>query len=90
MSEQLNQEQIVKNFIKEVKSKLPGWLKDNKKELKEVLSELESHIWEKSEENARGAKVQNHHVLQAIHVMGNPRDIAAEYKKRGTPKICIN
>ena len=34
MSEELNQTQIIQEFLKVVKSKLPGWLKDNKKELK--------------------------------------------------------
>ncbi len=90
MSEELNQTQIVKEFLKIVKSKLPGWLKDNKSELKDVLSELESHIWEKVEEIAGGQDVQIHHVQQAVGAMGNPRDIAAEYKKRGNPKIWIS
>lgn len=90
MSQELNQTQIVKEFLKEVKNKLPGWLKDNKKELKEVLSELESHIWEKAEEFAGGTAPQIHNVQQAIQEMGNPRAIAAEYKKRGTPKIWIS
>ena len=90
MSEELNQTQIVEEFLKIVKKKLPGWLKDNKAELKDVLSELESHIWEKSEEIAGGKDIQIHHVQQAVQAMGNPRDIAAEYKKRGTPKIWIS
>ena len=90
MSNEMNQIQIVNEFLKEVKSKLPGWLKDNKKELKEVISELESHIWEKAEEIASGIEPQIHHVQQAIQEMGNPRVIAAEYKKRGTPKIWIS
>ena len=90
MSEELNQTQIVQEFLKVVKSKLPGWLKDNKSELKDVLSELESHIWEKSEEIAGGQDIQIQHVLQAVQDMGNPRDIASEYKKRGTPKVWIS
>ncbi|TFG18583.1 MAG: hypothetical protein EU530_08895 [Promethearchaeota archaeon] len=90
MSEELNQTQIIQEFLKNVKSKLPGWLKDNKSELKDVMSELESHIWEKSEAIAAGQEVQNYHVRQAVQDMGNPRDIAAEYKKRGTPKLWIS
>jgi len=90
MSQELNQTQIVKEFLKEIKNKLPGWLKDNKPELKEVLSELESHIWEKAEEIAAGQEIQIVHVQQAVQALGNPRDIAAEYKKRGTPKIWIS
>ncbi len=90
MSEELNQTQIIQEFLKNVKSRLPGWLKDKKSELKDVLSELESHIWEKSEEIAAGQDVQISHVQQAVQEMGNPRDIAAEYKKRGTPKLWIS
>ena len=90
MSEELNKEQLVRDFLHEVKKKLPGWLKDNKKELKDVLSELESHIWEKSEEIAAEQDVQIYHVQQALQAMGNPRDIAQEYKKRGTPKVWIS
>jgi hypothetical protein len=90
MSEEINKEQIIKEFLKEIRKKLPGWLKDNKKELKDVLSELESHIWEKSEEIAAGQEVQIQHIQHAVQAMGNPRDIASEYKKRGTPKIWIS
>ncbi|MBN2156618.1 MAG: hypothetical protein JW776_11295 [Candidatus Lokiarchaeota archaeon] len=90
MSELSNQKQLIQEFLKEVKNKLPGWLKDNKSELQDVLSELETHIWEKSEEIAGAQEVQVHHIEQAIQAMGNSRDIAAEYKKRGTPKIWIS
>lgn len=90
MSEELNQTQIIKEFLKEVKKHLPGWLKDNKSELKDVLSELENHVWDKSEEIATGQDIQIFHVQQAINGLGNPRDIAAEYKKRGTPKLWIS
>ena len=39
---------VINEYLKEVKEKLPDWLKD-KKEHKEILAELEDHIWSKAE-----------------------------------------
>lgn len=75
-------------YLKEVKEKLPEWLKD-KKEHKEILAELEDHIWSKAEELSQSGQPTLLTVRTAIEQMGTPESIAKEYKRRGTPKVYI-
>ena len=79
---------IVKEYLKKVKDKLPEWLKD-KKEHKEILAELEDHIWSKVEELSQPDQPTLETVSKAIEQMGKPESIAKEYKRRGTPKVYI-
>ena len=79
---------IIKEYLKEVKNKLPEWLKD-KKEHKEILAELEDHIWSKVEELSETGQPSMDSVRNAIDHMGTPESIAKEYKRRGTPKVYI-
>jgi len=80
---------LVKRFLDEVTKKLPIWIKTDPKELKDVLEELESHIWDKASELSQSEEPQLEHVQEAIFQMGNPREIAKEYRKRGKPKFYI-
>ena len=80
---------LVKEFLDEVTKKLPIWLKTKEDELKDVREELESHIWDKAEELAKGEEPNVWHIREAIALMGSPRDIAREYRRRGTPKFYI-
>ena len=79
---------LIKDYLKEVKSKLPEWLKD-KKEHKEILAELEEHIWSKADELSGMGQPTVESVQMAISSMGSPQSIAKEYKRRGTPKVYI-
>ncbi len=79
---------VVNEYLKEVKNKLPEWLKD-KKEHKEILAELEDHIWSKAEELSKTGEASLDSVQKAIDHMGTPESIAKEYKRRGTPKVYI-
>ena len=79
----------IKAFLKDVEEKLPGWLKDDKFEKREILRELEEHIWDKAEELANGQDISMEHIQKAISLMGSPESITKEYKKRGTPYIYI-
>jgi hypothetical protein len=87
MSEK-NMQNIVKEYLKNVKSKLPEWLKE-KKEHNEILAELEDHIWSKAEELSETGQATLNSVQIAITHMGTPESIAKEYKRRGTPKVYI-
>lgn len=89
MSNIKEQEALVKEFKEQVVKKLPIWIKANPDEQKDVLDELESHIWDKAEELAQGGSISSLHVREAIALMGSPREIAKEYRRRGTPKIYI-
>jgi hypothetical protein len=86
---QVEKQQLVKDFLNLVKEKLPGWLKEEKKEV-EILEELEQHVWDKATELANGNEPNASDVRQAIASMGSPTSIAREFKKRGTPKVFIS
>lgn len=80
---------IVKNYIAQVKKKLPEWLRDNKADLQDTLDEIENHVWDKAYEIAGSDNPSAQHVELAIESIGNPSEIAKDYKKRGTPAIFI-
>jgi len=89
MSYEFNKDQLVENYLYQVKKKLPGWLSEDKNEVQDILTELEEHIWDKAEENSDG-EINVEDVRNAISQMGAPGAIAKEYKKRGTPKVFIS
>jgi len=80
---------IVKNYIAQVKKKLPEWFRDNKAELQDTLDEIENHVWDKACEIAGSDNPSVRNVELAIESIGNPSEIAKDYKKRGTPAIFI-
>jgi len=82
-------ELMIESYLKEIKEKLPEWLKDDKDELDGVLAELEDHIRNKAREISETGELIETAVGAAINSMGNPSKIAKEYKKRGTPYIYI-
>ncbi|MHA2290442.1 MAG: HAAS signaling domain-containing protein [Promethearchaeota archaeon] len=79
---------IVREYLKEVEKRLPEWLKD-KKEHKEILADLEEHLWSKAVELSETDQPNENSVRQAIEHMGTPQSIAKEYKRRGEPKYYI-
>ena len=79
---------IVREYIKEVEKRLPEWLKD-KKEHKEILADLEEHLWSKATEISETGQPDGNSVRLAIEHMGTPQNIAKEYKRRGEPKYYI-
>ncbi|MFX1366018.1 MAG: hypothetical protein ACFFCE_01465 [Promethearchaeota archaeon] len=79
---------MIKKYLKAVKSKLPDWLKE-KKEHNDILHELEEHIWSKAEELSGTGQPTLQSVELAVSHMGKPENIAKEYKRRGTPKYYI-
>jgi len=82
-------EEMIKEFLKQVKNKLPDWLKDKTREVKDIMDELEEHIWSKAEELSGIGYPTEDSIRMAIAHMGTPESIAKEYKRRGTPKIYI-
>ena len=88
MSEK-NLEVLVKDYLKQVKSKLPDWLKEDKNEVREIMSQLEEHLWFKAEELSDIGQPTEESIRLAIAHMGSPQTIANEYKRRGTPYVYI-
>lgn len=85
---EINIQTLVNDYIKEVKKALPEWLKD-KKEHKEILADLEEHLWQKAEELSDSGQPTYESISKAITHMGTPKSIAKEYKRRGEPKVYI-
>jgi len=81
-------EYSVREYLKEVEKNLPEWLKD-KKEHKEILADLEEHIWSKAAELSETGQPDEKSVKLAIEHMGTPQNIVKEYKRRGEPKYYI-
>ena len=81
-------EYSVREYIKEIEKSLPEWLK-NTKEHKEILADLEEHLWSKAAELSETGQPDKKSVDLAIDHMGTPQNIAKEYKRRGEPKYYI-
>ncbi len=81
--------ELIEAFKLEVSKKLPIWLKTQVSETTDFLTELEDHIWDKATEYAEGQDPNIIHVREAINSMGSPRQIAKEFRTRGTPKFFI-
>lgn len=84
----MNAENMIRSYLKDVKKALPDWLKE-KKEHKEILADLEEHIWQKASELSSNNQPTVESVSLAIESMGKPETIAKEYKRRGEPKVYI-
>ena len=81
-------EYSVREYLREIKKNLPEWLKD-KKEHKEILADLEEHLWSKAAELSETGQPDEKSVKLAIDHMGTPQNIVKEYKRRGEPKFYI-
>ncbi|MHA2238818.1 MAG: HAAS signaling domain-containing protein, partial [Candidatus Hodarchaeales archaeon] len=83
-------EKLVDNFLKKIEKHLPEWLKSNKDKLEDVLLEIKSHIWDSAQEIAGSDAINSENIRAAINRLGNPKEIARSYKKRGTPRYFIS
>ena len=81
-----SEQKLVKDFLYEVKRRLPFWLRDQKEDVNEIIEELENHIWDRATELADGQDPSPDQIQQVINQMGSPGKIASEYKRRGKPK----
>ncbi|NHJ02311.1 MAG: hypothetical protein EAX86_09270 [Candidatus Heimdallarchaeota archaeon] len=86
----LENEKLVENFLKEIKKHLPDWLKSNEEKLDDIMLEISSHIWDSAQEIAGSEEPNTASVQEAITRLGNPKEIARNYKKRGNPKYFIS
>ncbi|MHA1251021.1 MAG: permease prefix domain 1-containing protein [Candidatus Helarchaeota archaeon] len=80
---------LINEFLAEVELRLPSWLKIREEELDEVLQELKEHIEDKAQSFVDQGMAYIEAIKKSITEMGNPVEIANEYKKRGTPKYYI-
>ena len=80
---------IVKNYINQIKQKLPEWLKWKEGELKNVLEDLEAQLYGEARSISRSEELTDADIKEAIERMGTPLSIAKLYKNRGTPKFFL-
>ena len=80
---------IVKNYISQVKQKLPEWLKWKEEEIKNVLDDLEAQLYGEARAISGGEELTDADIKEAIGRMGTPNSIANLYKNRGTPKFYL-
>lgn len=81
---------VIQEFLNKVENDLPLWIKMDEELLKETLDELENHIMDRAYELSEGEQLSIKHIHLVLAKMGNPKSIADEYKKRGTPKYYIS
>ncbi len=84
-----SENKIVKNYISQVKQKLPEWLKWKEDELKNVLGDLEAQLYGEARAISQGEELTDADLQEAIRRMGPPESIAKLYKNRGTPKFYL-
>lgn len=84
-----SENKLVKNYIAQVKQKLPEWLKWKEEELKNVLNDLEQQLYNEARAISGGESLTEADVQEAIMRMGTPESIAKLYKRRGTPRFYI-
>jgi hypothetical protein len=87
MSETENK--VAKNYIAQVKQKLPEWLKWKEDEMKNVLEDLEAQLYGEARSISQGEELTDADLQEAIRRMGTPESIAKLYKNRGTPKFFL-
>ncbi len=84
-----SENKLVKNYIAQVKQKLPEWLKWKEEELKNILNDLEQQLYNEARAISGGESLTDADVQEAIMRMGTPESIAKLYKRRGTPRFYI-
>ncbi len=83
-------EKQIETFLKEIKKHLPDWIKSNEDKVEDILLEVKSHIWDSAQEIAGSDDLDPASIQEAINRLGNPKEIAKSYKKRGNPKYFIS
>ena len=80
---------FLKNYIDQVKKKMPEWLKWKEDQMQKILADLERQVINEAKLIAVGNEPTNQDFQEAIERMGAPESIAKLYKRRGTPKYFI-
>ncbi|MBD3197213.1 MAG: hypothetical protein GF317_19320 [Candidatus Lokiarchaeota archaeon] len=83
------EDQNISDFINEVKSKLPEWLRTKPDEMDNILFDLKQQIRIKAEQISGNDEPDSNAIKQAIYQIGPANEIVKLYKKRGTPKVYI-
>jgi len=86
----MKEAEVINQYLCEIKNNLPLWIRLNRRELNEILDEIEDHIWEKAIENTENQNPNEIDLQIAISQIGNPKEIANKYTSRSTPRVFIS
>ena len=86
----MKEAEVINHYLCEIKNNLPLWIRLNRRELNEILDEIEDHIWEKAMENTENQNPNEIDLQIAISQIGNPKEIANKYTARSTPRVFIS
>ncbi|MFX1527978.1 MAG: hypothetical protein ACFFB4_10445 [Promethearchaeota archaeon] len=84
-----SENEMINNYLEQVRKKLPEWLKPKKEEVSAILNDLNMQILDEARKIAGGEDPDPADIQQALIQIGSPETIARVYKKRGTPKLYI-
>ncbi|TFG18434.1 MAG: hypothetical protein EU531_00305 [Promethearchaeota archaeon] len=85
----VSENKLLKDYINQVKKKMPEWLKWKEEQLQHILDDLERQVINEANQFAAGSEPTNNDFQEAIARMGSPESIAKLYKRRGRPKYFI-
>ena len=88
--ELVKEAELINHYLCEIKNNLPLWVRLNKREVNEILDEIEDHIWEKAVENTENQSPNEIDLQIAISQIGDPKIIANKYTARSTPRVFIS
>jgi len=84
-----SENEMINNYLEQVRKKLPEWLKPKKEEVNLILDDLNNQILNEARNIAGNEDPTSADIQQALIQIGSPESIARIYKKRGTPKLYI-
>ena len=84
-----SENEMINNYLIQVRKKLPELLKLKKVEVKKILEDLEKEILNEARNITNGQEPSDIEIQQALIQIGSPEGIAKEYKRRGTPRLYI-
>jgi hypothetical protein len=84
-----SENEMINNYLEQVRKKLPEWLKPKKEEISSILNDLNRQILDEARKIAGGEDPTPADIQQALIQIGSPETIARVYKNRGTPKLYI-
>jgi len=90
MTNTIKEAEIISNYLCLIKKSLPLSIRLRKNELKDILDEIEEHIWEKIIESVGDKEPTEIDIQIAISQIGEPKEIAIKFASESTPYIYIS
>jgi len=90
MTNTIKEAEIISNYLCLIKKSLPLSIRLRKNELKDILDEIEEHIWEKVIESVGDKEPTEIDIQIAISQIGEPKEIATKFASESTPYIYIS